>query len=211
MSDNRDFLSSYIPLVDGLQRFLGEMYEIILHDTSRPASSIVHIAGNLTGRATGGPLTNVVIEELKRHGNDAQNMIGYRSQGPNGRLFKSATIFLHDSNGQIRGCFCINMDVTLLQADFEIIQSILAPTGITNREVFARDITEVVDQIVNDEIAAVGIPTAKMTRAERTSLIQRLDEKGVFEVKGAVERIANLFDSSIYTIYSYLKEIRHDE
>jgi len=171
----------------------------------------LYIAGNLTGRSIGGPLTNVVIEELKRHGNDAQNMIGYRSQGPAGQLFKSATIFLRDSRQNIMGCFCINMNVSVFQPSIDLFQSFLGPMGGSNREVFARDITEVVDQIVSEEIAATGIPIEKMSRADRTAFITTLDKKGIFEVKGAVERIANLFNSSIYTIYSYLKEIRSDD
>ena len=73
---NRTYLSQFIPVARGLQQYLGDMYEVILHDVSEPNASIVFIAGDLTHRTVGDPLTNVVIEEMKRHGDDAQDMIG---------------------------------------------------------------------------------------------------------------------------------------
>ena len=68
---NRTYLSQFIPVARGLQQYLGDMYEVILHDVSEPNASIVFIAGDLTHRTVGDPLTNVVIEEMKRHGDDA--------------------------------------------------------------------------------------------------------------------------------------------
>lgn len=211
MSKSSEFLCRYIPLVEGLQKYLGDLYEIILHDVHRPDSSILYIAGNLTHRSVGGPLTNVVLEELKRHGDQAEDMIGYQSSGPQGQLFKSATIFLRDDSGSVMGCFCINMNISALQPSVQWLCSMLSPGSASNREVFAQDITEVVDHIVEDEIAATGIPLEQMTRADRTAFILALDKKGIFDVKGAVERIAHLLNTSIYTIYSYLKEIRSEE
>ena len=42
---NRTYLSQFIPVARGLQQYLGDMYEVILHDVSEPNASIVFIAG----------------------------------------------------------------------------------------------------------------------------------------------------------------------
>ena len=40
---NRTYLSQFIPVARGLQQYLGDMYEVILHDVSEPNASIVFI------------------------------------------------------------------------------------------------------------------------------------------------------------------------
>ena len=40
-------------------------------------------------------------------------------------------------------------------------------------------------------------------------VVERLEERGAFLVKRSPEQIADGLDLSQYTIYSYLKEIRH--
>lgn len=204
---NTIFLSRFIPIVKGLQSHLGSLYEIILHDVSEPDASIVYIAGNLTNRPIGGPLTNVVIEELKRHGNDAQDMIGYITDLSDGRRFKSSTIFLRDEQGTLMGCLCINMDITGIQSTVNFLMESISLTQPVNREFFGRNVNEVVDDIVEQQIAATGIPASQMSKTDRMNFITELDAKGVFDVKGSVDRVANILGISVFTVYSYLKEI----
>lgn len=204
---NRTYLSRFIPIAKGLQAHLGKMYEFILHDVSEPDASIVFIAGNLTNRSEGGPLTNVVIEEMKRHGNDAQDMVGYLTELADGRTFKSSTIFIRDEQGILVGCLCVNMDITCIQSTISCLSDLLAPPQSNNREFFGQNVNELVDDIVAQQISATGVPPTQMSRTDRVNFIMELDAKGVFDVKGSVERVANILGISVFTVYSYLKEI----
>jgi len=52
-------LMTYVPFVDGLARAMGPDCEIVLHDLGHPSNSLIHIAGSVTGRSRGAPVTNL--------------------------------------------------------------------------------------------------------------------------------------------------------
>lgn len=203
---NRTYLSRFIPVARGLQQHLGSLYEIILHDVSEPDASIIFIAGNLTNRLPGGPLTNVVMEEMKRRENDAEDMIGYKTELKDGRIFKSSTIFIRDEQGILMGCFCINMDVTAIHSTVDFLKDATSFSAPRSTEFFGQSIEDVVENIVAQQLAASDVPVQSMSRNERLNFVLALNAKGIFEVKGSVERVAQLLGVSVFTVYSYLKD-----
>lgn len=210
---NKHYLQKFIPIASGMQKYLGDSYEFIIHDVSEPESSIIFISGNLTGRKIGNPVTNIIIEAINKYGNNAEDMIGYQVKTSDGRTFKSSTIFIRDGDGVIVGCLCINMNIdpylsieklisAITQSDFNLQEKS------KHSEVFANDIQDVVHEMVGNELASKKVPTEKLNKADKINLVITLEEKGVFGVKGSVEIVAQELDVSVYTIYNYLKEIR---
>ena len=55
----------------------------------------------------------------------------------------------------------------------------------------------------------MGKTPAAMSREEKMEVVKRLEERGTFLVKRSAEQVAEALDLSRYTIFSYLKEIRH--
>ena len=55
----------------------------------------------------------------------------------------------------------------------------------------------------------MGKTPAAMSRDEKMEVVKRLEERGAFLVKRSAEQVAEALDLSRYTIFSYLKEIRH--
>ena len=47
-----------------------------------------------------------------------------------------------------------------------------------------------------------------MNRNEKLQLIEILDAKGVFDVKGSPEMVARYLGASVFTVYNYMKQIR---
>ena len=82
-----------------LEKQFGPDCEVVVHDLSRPENSIVCIAGNVTGRRIGGPLTDFVLGLLENdeHPDDT---IGYSARTGDGRTLKSSTIFINDEKGR---------------------------------------------------------------------------------------------------------------
>ena len=60
-------------------------------------------------------------------------------------------------------------------------------------------------------LAEMGKTPAAMSREEKTEVVKRLEERGAFLVKRSAEQVAEALDLSRYTIFSYLKEIRHGD
>ncbi|MBE0528613.1 MAG: helix-turn-helix domain-containing protein [Thermoleophilia bacterium] len=63
--------------------------------------------------------------------------------------------------------------------------------------------------MVTTIVGEMGKTPAAMTREEKMQVVKRLEERGAFLVKRSAEQIAEALDLSRYTIFAYLKEIRH--
>jgi predicted transcriptional regulator YheO len=66
---------------------------------------------------------------------------------------------------------------------------------------------EVLDQMLDDAIAAAGIPISLMQRADRLRVVRTLEGKGTFLLRKAIPLVAERLGVSRYTIYSDLAEI----
>ena len=78
-------------------------------------------------------------------------------------------------------------------------------------EIFAGDIRDVVAGMVTKILSEMGKTPAAMTREEKMEVVTRLEERGAFLVKRSAEQVAEALDLSRYTIFAYLKEIRHGD
>lgn len=206
-------LQTALHMLDGLSKMLGHRYEVILHDLSHVESSIVAIRGNVTNRKTGGPVTNYLLQLLKRYGDKAPDSINYRNVTPDGRVLRSSTMFIRDEGGHIIGSLCINQDLTDFIVASKLCQELSSfhlpvPEENGPEELFAHDINEVMESMVQSELEMVQKPVAYMQKEDKLALVGSLEEKGIFDVKGAVEYVAERLGVTNFTIYNYLKEIR---
>ncbi|NUT94782.1 MAG: aminotransferase class V-fold PLP-dependent enzyme, partial [Saccharothrix sp.] len=72
-----DVFAALIPTVHSLADALGPGTEVVLHDLSALPNSIVAIAGDLTGRGVGGPMTDLLLGLVRR--GTTQDLAGYET------------------------------------------------------------------------------------------------------------------------------------
>ena len=207
------YLRAVLQSAEGLSLMLGSRYEVILHDLSHVENSIVAIYGNVTNRKVGGPATNYLLQLLKTYGDDAPNSLNYRNVMPDGRVLRSSTIFIRDEKGHIIGSLCINQDLTDFIVASKLTQELTAFQRPSTEEehaeeFFAHDISDVMEDMVRTELELLQKPVAYMQKEDKLALVQRMENKGIFDVKGAVEYVAERLGVTNYTIYNYLKAIR---
>lgn len=198
-------------LLKGMHSMLGNDYEVILHDLSHVESSIIALEGNVTNRNVGGPATNYLIHLLREYGDDAKDSIGYKNVMPNGKVVRSSTIFIRDDNNKIIGSLCINQDLTDYIVANKLLERLVKfkdEDTDTPKEMFAQDISEVMESIIDSEIEALTRPVNYMHKEDKLALVIKLEKKGIFDVKNSVEYVAEKLGVSNFTIYNYLKEIR---
>lgn len=205
------YLKNLMSVAKGIYQTLGKDSEVIIHDLSHPESSIVFLAGELTDRDLGGPVTDLVLRTLRKN-EHPEDILNYRNKTKDGRIFKSSTIFIEDENGDVIGCFCVNYDVTNLLLVQNIINDFCSIEEIQegksqHQERFASDITEILAAMIEEAKAQVDKPVPFMDKEDKLKVIKFLEQRGVFMIKGAVERVADDLGVSRYTIYNYLKEI----
>ncbi|ADL12714.1 helix-turn-helix transcriptional regulator [Acetohalobium arabaticum] len=209
------YLENVKSIAKGIHKFLGQDSEVVIHDLSDPTSSIIFLAGGLTDRELGGPVTDLVLKTLRQESNP-EDIVNYRNQTEDGRTFKSSTLFIKDDREEVIGCLCINYDVTKLSLVQNIINNFCAMEEDSNKdsnqkeieyEIFANDINDVLNKMIKAAIDQVNKPVPFMEKEDKLKVIEFLEQKSAFIIKGAVERIADDLGVSRYTVYNYLKEI----
>ena len=66
--NERMILQSYIPVVQGLGQYLGEGYEVILHNLESLEHSVMQIVnGHHSGRKIGAPITDLALGMLSQN------------------------------------------------------------------------------------------------------------------------------------------------
>ncbi|SDL46083.1 Predicted transcriptional regulator YheO, contains PAS and DNA-binding HTH domains [Clostridium cochlearium] len=221
-------LKQYSILVEFLGKVLGPDYEIVLHDLTDKTSSVVAIAnGHVSGRSIGAPLTNLGLKTIAM-GNykNSDYLINYNGASRNNRVLRSSTMFIKDENEEIVAMLCINFDdskyITLSEeilklchpndlmlenSTYDSVNSILNDVP----ENFSESISEVTETVLNKVLADENIPIDRLTQDERLNIVDILNQKGVFMLKGAVSEVANQLQCSEPSIYRYLSIINKDK
>jgi predicted transcriptional regulator YheO len=191
----------------------GPECEVVLHDVARVPQSIVAIEnGAVTGRKIGDPPTDRMLRSL-RNADEGQDVRLYVTSR-DGKIMKSLAVTLRDDEGAPYGLLGLNVDVSaLVQAQRALERLTAAGRGGTDAapeaEIFAADIRDVVAGMITGILGETGKTPQAMSRDEKMDVVKRLEERGAFLVKRSAEQVAEALDLSRYTIFSYLKEIRH--
>jgi predicted transcriptional regulator YheO len=208
-------MQALLPVVQGLAEMFGPDCEVVLHDVGRLPHSIVAIEnGAVTGRTVGDVPTDRMLRNL-RNPDETQDVRLYVSSH-DGRILKSLAVTLRDEDGEPYGLLGLNFDISaLVQAQHALadVTSIGRPGSPVPEagEIFAGDIREVVAGMITKILGEMGKTPAAMSREEKMEVVKRLEERGAFLVKRSAEQVAEALDLSRYTIFSYLKEIRHGD
>lgn len=203
-------LAEFIPFADAIVETFGKNCEVAIHEFSHPESSVVYLAGNVIGRQLGSPLTEPLALQLRLYGDNVPNLYNFYRKQKNGELVKCANIFIRDDQGKAIGCFCINYNVSLMETMKMFVDEWLPSNDKLEKstEEKSTDVSGVLDQIIEDTLSNYNKPVHLMQKEDKVKIVEILEEKGVFLVKGAVDQVANVIGVSRYTIYNYLDEIR---
>ena len=193
--------------VSALARIMGDKCEVVLHDLRSPESSIIAIEhGEITGRKVGDPSTNLGLPVFNNPYGE-YDKFNYRSTTRSGKILKSSSVYFKDPSGRVFAALCINYDISEMVIASNLLRDFTA-TEDQVEEHFATDINEVITRILDETLEATGNALLLGDKDERLKLIRALDDKGVFSVKGTVDRVAKLLGVSRVTVYGYLNEVQ---
>ncbi|MDD4833366.1 MAG: PAS domain-containing protein [Lutispora sp.] len=215
-NDIHPILQALIPIVEGLAQTFGKNCEVVLHDINIPQNSIVAIAnGHVSGRTIGGPMSEYGLATLKKAQFD-KDKINYMKKTSDGRVLKSSLMYVKDEVGEVIGFLCTNFDISEITVARNILNDMIDINTQdslveSQEESFGSTINEVLSNIVNKNLESFGKPVAFMSKEDKVNIVETLEDKGVFLIKGAVDYVAKVLCVSRYTIYNYLDEIRVNE
>lgn len=206
MDDQKPFLEK---LAKGVAELFGSNCEVTVHDLSDGyEETIIAIEnGHVTGRRIGDGASEMVLKALKDKQNPAQDQYSYLARTKEGRIIKSSSIFVRDDEGKAIGLFGINYDVTdLIMAKhaLEATLTLEAPQDETAINTITTNVTDLLDQLIQEADSFVAKPVAMMTKEDKTRAIQFLNDKGAFLIKKSGDKISKHYDISKYTLYNYM-------
>lgn len=203
-----------IPIVKTIAEMFGKNCEVVLHDFATPQNSIIAIEnGHVTGRKIGDSITDLALASWQEGGfgnNREDKILNYKTKTKDGRILKSSSVFIKDGKNNIVGCFCVNYDMTGHFMFEKIINEFSTINNLNEgkEETFIKDVSEILDNIINKAIQEIRKPVALMQKEDNLRVVRIVDEKGGFMIKGAIDRVAHKLNVSRFTIYNYLDEIK---
>lgn len=193
-------------IAKGIVAVVGTSCEVVIHDFSDLEHSAVMIAGNISGREPGAPAPDLdfIADSLN---DDSTDQLNYRIQ-INDQQYQSSTIWLRNLQGQIMGAMCINMDYSKYTRVQGLMNELTAVLQTTDSRVvthsFAKNLDDLLAQVLTQYLQRhqiVSIDT--MNLQDKMQLIGIVEKNGLFKLRGAAPRLAEMLNVSRASIYNY--------
>lgn len=206
---DREILDSYRDMLKGLSEYLGGGYEIILHSLEDlEHSAVLVLNGCHSGRTVGAPITDLALKMLSELQDrpDAGHKI-YNNVSKKGVPMHSATFPVRGEGGRIIGLVCMNFYMDSPMTAFFEAMGFLSSRGQESNETFSENLVELLETSVAEAKERIyGDPEISVTRKNK-EIVGILYEKGIFNVKDAVVKVAELLNISKNTVYMHLRNL----
>ena len=204
-----NLLDALMASMDAMRTTLAANTEAVLHDLTRPESSVVSIVnGHVSGRQPGDALLSGPNDDAGFLGllEPAQRVPvrvfnNYKTITQTGKVLNSASTIYYSEEGVPLVAFCINVDLDAVHSLKRTLDSLL-PSSPEGEEASA-----IVPAHSLDDVIAKFRQTGAETNIQfRKRVVAELHRMGFFKVKGSVGHIAHALGVSRYTIYNYLEK-----
>lgn len=218
---DKELFRHYRNIMNYFGAILGPNYEFVLHVLNPDGGShIGHIVnGELSGRTLNGPLTNYAKKLIsERVYLEKDHIVDYVGEGPRGKKFRSSTLFIKDSEGQLQGLLCINIDVDvyrkvakdvlkLANLSIDIEQFEMKTEQEQPVEKLHDNVRNIIYTVIDKDILDSG---AQLSPEQKKLAISKFKEYGVFDIKGTINEVADIMGMSESSVYRYLQLISRD-
>ena len=201
-------LKNYFAVADIIAGTFGNECEVVVHDLEQPDKSVVYVAnGHVTGRKTGQTFDHLIKNVLLNDKFKDDRVINYLFETTDGKTIRSSSSLIRDDSNNVIGMLCINYDITGLELMKKHLDAFL---GVSAQEKVIeepdRNVIEIIDGLILKIIGNTDVK--ELSRKRLIELVKFMDDKGIFLVKGAIDKVAELMGVSKVTIYSYLDEAK---
>ncbi|CAM3945760.1 hypothetical protein CCOS865_02407 [Pseudomonas reidholzensis] len=210
-------LSTLKAAIAAIGSVAGRNMEILLHDLEQPERSVVAIVnGQLSGRVVGSPILAApeqdqgfkALMRAARSDGCAPVVLPDYPTTLKGRTLRSATAILRDSEGTPFASLCVNVDNSGLDAALSFLQH-LQPLGVeqvASAPDEPAEMTVLMAEIIDNALRASG--HGRMNKQAKVEAVRVMQERGLFIVKGGVEKAATALGVTRFTVYNYLEQLR---
>lgn len=208
-------IEQYIPTAEVISKTFGHDCEVVLHDLTVPQNSVVYTVNNhVTGRQVGQSFNHLITDVLLSQNFTNDYSTNYFFHTDDGRLIKSSTLLIRDQAKKVIGALCINVDTTRITETISWLTGLmpqnpksLSESIYTQEDTDEREhIIEIADDLIDKIIGSK--PVDKLRRDEKVEMIRFMEQKGIFLIRGTIDKVAEKLNISKVTVYSYIDEIK---
>lgn len=207
-NEDHAILASYFPVVDGIAALIGEHCEIVLHSLEFLEHSAIYIVnGHNTDRKIGSPITDRALWSLHHMQTDSVSK-PYFTRAKGGVMMKSVTIAIRNGRQHVIGLICININLDVPVSQF--LNSFIAPKETESSVNFASSVEELVAKTIESTVFEINNDPNVANNNKNRQIVTTLFEKGIFDIKDAINQVAERLDISRHTVYLYIRQIKQE-
>ena len=227
-SANEDPRDELITLLAATVRVIGSLVpcntEVVLHDLRQPEYSIAEIVNaDVTGRKKGDSVLagirtdKAFINAMEKSEERVSLLLDYVTYTRDGKPLRSSTAIYRDHQ-QPFAALCVNVDNAGIDEAVRILTSMAgtilpsspcvppAPVADTNPV----SIEDLMHEIIRTTHILDGQQNRTDTKRANLLAVKNMQEKGIFLIKGGVEKAAAALGVTRYTIYNYLDSLKNE-
>ncbi len=205
----------YIPISNFFSDFLGTNAEILIYDAEK--DQFIHEINPLDAHSNiGKSISNIERKFIEREMYKSNDYIGnYRSLTYDKKKLRASVFFIMDDNKILKGLILINYLVDNFIKHRELLDEIISgkPQSRFDEkksdlfESFDTSIEKMMSTSISEALSQFNVAPERLSATERMKLIEMLDKKGTFLIKGSITELAKLLNTTETTIYRYIKKL----
>lgn len=200
--------------------------ELVLHDLRNPAFSVVEIANaHVTGRKKGDSVLaglrkdKAFIAALEESQERVTLLPDYETFSREGTPLRSGTAIYRGRDSRPFAALCVNVDNNGIDNALTLLQTLsgvkIQPPAPAAEARIADQAHDSIEDLMKEIISnATGLnPGNRRADAKKAKMlaVQQMQERGIFLMKGGVEKAAEALGVTRYTIYNYLDELKNTD
>jgi predicted transcriptional regulator YheO len=207
---DKAILRAFEPIVEGIAKMFGSNCEVVLHSLEDLQHSIIKIEnGHVTGRKVGFPLTDFAIEMLKDKSLLKSGSTDiYYNKTKDGKTLRSISIIIRNDEEKPIGFLCINLNLSSSLISLIKDFSLSSNMSINEPEHFVSSVQELINIATDKAISKINGEKDIPNSDKNKLIVFELYNKGIFNIKSAVDIVAQKIGVSRYTVYNYIREAK---
>lgn len=207
-------INDYKQFIKFLSDFLGSDVEIILSDAT--SNKIVAVANPVSDTAkVGEAIRHIEQKFIKEKIYEKTDFISnYRALSTDNEKLRASTYFIKNEGGLI-GLLTMNLKVeSFIDLRNVLDRLVNGESKYKSKEIkdtifesFEPSFEEMMSVTISDVIKQYDTPPDRMTVDEKMEIIEILDKRGTFLIKGSIAELAKAFKTTETTVYRYINRL----